>query len=244
MFHLKNDLADQTPIISHASIDTMKTASDPRRPPNTNYALGWGVYYMNGYKVVSHGGGGPGIDAQLVLIPSKDVAIAVLANSRAGSSSSVSNMIANKMLPLFSVEDVWKQISSVFSPSPNRSRTKPTAYAGEWEGDIKSYASNIPIHLVINRDGSARLRRMDNVSNAEHWTSATNGIRFSNGFLDMWFNEGIVLLDPERPEDYLRLIVQGVDGRLRGSASAGCDVLGPGRSITYLPSCVELTTIE
>ena len=69
------------------------------------------------------------------------------------------------------------------------------------------------IQLVINADGSVRLQ---------------------------WFNDSIISLDPDRPEDYMRLIVQSGGGLLRGSASAGCDILYPGISIFYLPSCVEL----
>ena len=69
------------------------------------------------------------------------------------------------------------------------------------------------IRLVIDADGSVRLQ---------------------------WFNDSIISLDPDRPEDYMRLIVQSRGGLPRGSASAGCDILCPGISIFYLPSCVEL----
>jgi len=58
--------------------------------------------------------------------------------------------------------------------------------------------------------------------------------------LDLWFNNGIVALDADRPEDYMHLAVRREGDVLRGSASAGCDILGPGRSIVYLPFCNDV----
>jgi len=76
------------------------------------------------------------------------------------------------------------------------------------------------------------------------WISTVQGARVKDGFLDLWFNDGIIALDADRPEDYMRLIVRREGDVLRGSASAGCDILGPGRSIFYLPFCVELARTE
>jgi CubicO group peptidase (beta-lactamase class C family) len=244
MFHLENHLDDQHPVLSDRAIDMMKTASDAMRPAGTKYALGWGVYYMDGFRVVSHGGGGPGIDAELVLIPSENVAIAVLANSRAGRSSEICKLIAEEVLPALNLGDVWRAFASIFDTQGTSKHASASAFRGEWAGAIKTYQGNISIHLSIDADNSARVRRTSIDDGPGEWIPAAHGMKVKQGNLDLWFNAGLVGLDPDRPEDYMRLIVRREGSELRGSASAGCDRLGPGRSIFYLPACVELTRTE
>lgn len=244
MFHLKNHLADQNPIISDSTIDLMKTASDPKRPGGTNYSFGWGVYHMSGFRVVSHGGGGPGIDAELVLIPSENVAMVVLANSRAGRSIKICKMIAKEVLPVANLGDLWRGFTSIFDAKGTSEHVSASSFVGEWVGEIKTYRDDIGICLSIGVDGSARVRRSPNDTSQGQWISATHGVKVKDGFLDLWFNDGIVALDADRPEDYLRLVVRREGSVLRGSASAGCDILGPGRSIFYLPFCIELARTE
>jgi len=244
MFHLKNHLADQKPIISDSAINLMKTAFDPKRPGGTNYAFGWGVYHMSGFRVASHGGGGPGIDAELVLIPSENVVIVVLANSRAGRSSNICKIIAKEILPVANLGDLWRGFMSIFDVKEGAEHVPISSFVGEWVGDIITYNGNIPIHLSVGEDGSAKVGRSQKDTDVAQWISTVQGARVKDGFLDLWFNDGIIALDADRPEDYMRLIVRREGDVLRGSASAGCDILGPGRSIFYLPFCVELARTE
>jgi len=244
MFHLKNHLTDQKTILSDDTIDLMKTAYDLRKPANTNYKLGWGVYNVYGYEIVSHGGGGPGIDAQLVLIPSENIAISVLANSRAGESFEICKMIGKELVPNFSVRNIWKSIVSSFKQREQIKNIHPNSYIGEWVGDITTFKGNIKIRLIIDSDRTARIQKVINTFKHEPWIHATHGVKIYNGFLDMWFNESIIEIASDRSEDYMRLMVQEQEGKLFGSASAGCDNLAPNRSIFYLPSCVELKKIE
>jgi CubicO group peptidase (beta-lactamase class C family) len=244
MFHLKIHLPDQRPVISDGSIDLMKTAEDPKGMVSADYSLGWGTAYVRGCRLITHGGGGPGIDAHLVLVPSENAVIAVLANSREGRSWEVCLMVADKVLPVIGLDGIRDGIASLFSCSWFSSAGSPRSLAGEWRGDVRSFAGDIPIRLVISDDGSCRVQRTDGTMAAGEWVPARRRVRLAEGSVDIWFTSGILHLDPDRPEDYMRLILFEQNGRLRGSASAGCDNLGPGKSIFFLPSCVELVRVE
>jgi len=244
IFHLKNHLEDQKQILSDLAIDLMKTAHDSKGRTNTNYKLGWGTDYIFGYEIIRHGGGGPGMDVELILIPSENMAIAVLANSRAGRSFEICQMLVKELLPTFSIKKIWNIISSVFQKLGSIKFDKSGPITGEWRGEIRTYKGNITIRLVLSEDGMAKVQKLSANSESQQWISAANGIRRSKGFIDFWFNGSIIELDPDRPEDYLRLLVQNKGGKLCGSASAGCDILGPERSIFYLPFCVELERVK
>jgi CubicO group peptidase (beta-lactamase class C family) len=94
MFHLKNHLSDQRPIISDAAIDEMAAAT-VETSEITGYGIGWATRLNEkGLRMVSHGGGMGGVATQLVLLPDENIAIAVLCNS----SEAVTGQIARELL--------------------------------------------------------------------------------------------------------------------------------------------------
>lgn len=84
MFHLKDHLRDQKPILDEDTIDRMQTEKDGAVHPggaNESYGLGW--FFAErapGVRVVWHEGGWTGASAMLKLLPSEDIAVAVLMN--------------------------------------------------------------------------------------------------------------------------------------------------------------------
>ena len=79
MFHLKNHLKDQKPILEDKTIDFMQKAVDPSLP-ESSYKLGWSEYDLFGFKTISHGGGMPGVTTNLRLLPEENIALVVLCN--------------------------------------------------------------------------------------------------------------------------------------------------------------------
>src|SRR5437667_10293751 len=74
MFHLKNRLPDQRPILSDASLNLMHQPV----PPSSN-GLGFGVF--DGGEHLAHTGGMPGATALMVLFPATNIAVVVLAST-------------------------------------------------------------------------------------------------------------------------------------------------------------------
>src|SRR6185437_4484438 len=86
MFHLKDHLSDQQPILTDASLDAMhrSTIKAADNPP-TGYGIGWEVVdHPEGYHVVSHSGGMLGVATDLILVPAEDLAVVVLTNESTG----------------------------------------------------------------------------------------------------------------------------------------------------------------
>jgi CubicO group peptidase (beta-lactamase class C family) len=85
MFHLKDHLKDQKAILEDGTIDRMQTEMDGGVHPgggNESYGLGWfHGETTNGLRVVWHEGGWTGAGAMLKLLPSEDIAVAVLMNA-------------------------------------------------------------------------------------------------------------------------------------------------------------------
>jgi len=82
MFHLKDHLADQGAILSDRSLDELhRPTQDESSEPRAGYAIGWEVIDRpDGYHIVTHTGGMPGVATTLLLVPSEDLAVVLLAN--------------------------------------------------------------------------------------------------------------------------------------------------------------------
>ena len=77
MFHLKNRLPDQRPILTPESIDQMHQPVEP-----ASYGLGFRIAPDDmGYLRFGHTGGMPGVATGMNLFPTENLAIVVLANS-------------------------------------------------------------------------------------------------------------------------------------------------------------------
>jgi CubicO group peptidase (beta-lactamase class C family) len=84
MFHLKDHLGDQRQILDDSTIDWMQTEKDRafhKGSGNESYGLGWFVRETTtALREVWHEGGWTGASAMLKLLPSEDIAVAVLMN--------------------------------------------------------------------------------------------------------------------------------------------------------------------
>lgn len=161
MFHLKDHLADQEQILEDEVIDAMhsdydKTAAqfDASEAP---YGLGWAFKKNdNGYGTVWHAGGMEGAGAMLKLVPSEDIAVAVLLNIYDRQNSwEEAQMLANAavgvLLPDFEKKARTQSSSDSVHVVPGRK------YYGTWTGEIKTYESNLPIVLEFQRDGDVHV---------------------------------------------------------------------------------------
>jgi hypothetical protein len=64
---------------------------------NNNYGLGWMIGYKNGKKIISHGGGMPGMISNVTLIPEDNFGFVLLSNLEVGMVSAVNSYIIDIM---------------------------------------------------------------------------------------------------------------------------------------------------
>lgn len=64
---------------------------------NGNYGLGWMLGYRNGKKIISHGGGMPGMISNVTLVPEENLGFVLLSNLEVGMVSAVNNYILDLM---------------------------------------------------------------------------------------------------------------------------------------------------
>jgi CubicO group peptidase (beta-lactamase class C family) len=207
MFHLKDHLNDQKPILTDASIDAMQD------PAQFGYGIGWGVgRNAQGYSLVSHTGGMPGVSSTLILVPAQDVCVTVLTNTGSSLPGGVADSILKILLP--PRED----------PAPTDPHEKPDAdpepaqeltdLVGLWKGQIDTYHGPQSLELDIKPSGDVHVRL-----GKELWT-LLNDARVQQGWLRGRFLGEIHTDDARRQPHYVHLELRLREGVLGGAAIA------------------------
>jgi hypothetical protein len=220
MFHLKQHLADQTSILSDASIDLMQSAIDPV----SQYRLGWAVEESHGYALVRHGGASAGTRTSLWLVPVEDLVIAVLANGDQARTPAICNCIMSALFPDYRAAMLSGAAKSTPAAEPTRGPSRESL-VGVWEGEIATYEVSVPVRLTVEENYDAFLKVVGDSSTDER------GVRFRGnrpGFYNgtFWARFPVQSPTPDavRYTDnwtYLNLWLE--EGKLTGYALAEAD---------------------
>jgi len=143
MFHLKNHLADQRAILADTTIDEMHTIV----PPSVDYGLGFSVR-DGGYRV-AHSGGMPGASTLMILYPTRNMALVILANTATRQAAvaqefAIAREISIAVLP----EDSAAALRGPRPSSPPPFVVSP-ALAGDWSGTVRTYDGTLPMRLPV-----------------------------------------------------------------------------------------------
>ena len=229
MFHMKEHLADQRPILSDATIDEMQS---PTAHPSggRGYGVGWSIGQSRGYQTVDHDGGMPGVSTMCMFLPTERIAVVVLGNSNSSLPSSINDMILKILLP----EDKPK------TPSPSLSRFNPppdkfvpgSELVGTWKGHLATYQGELPLVLVIKDSGDVHVR-LD-----KQLETLLNNPSFHEGFLRGRFAGNIGTDDARGRRYHLHLEAKLRDQVLNGPVMA--ITLPDGRGTSAVTHWVEL----
>jgi CubicO group peptidase (beta-lactamase class C family) len=156
MFHLKNHLTSQRQILADHSIDKMQKSLVPAGD-GSQYGLGWWIQEnLHGYRGVLAQGGTHDATAYLQLVPSEDIAVAMLWNSGTPNGGKVIDEILSAMLPHH------RDISTHPSPTPvavsSMQNNQQNRFIGRWSGSIQTYKGNLPLVLSINPSGDGSIK--------------------------------------------------------------------------------------
>lgn len=112
------------------------------------YGLGWWVREQSGYQIISAQGGTTDAYASLTLVPKKDIAVVVLANSYSQFTSDLTAKILSLLVP-----DLSAKVSENSSPAPAAKRPLGDL-VGKWSGQMITKRGQLPVSLEVQSDGS------------------------------------------------------------------------------------------
>lgn len=206
MFHLKNRLPDQRPILTPESIDQMHQPVEP-----ASYGLGFRIAPDDmGYLRFGHTGGMPGVATGMNLFPTENLAIVVLANSGIRPDF-IAQDIAAVLLPRYA--DSLKVRRGRAAPAP-RPFTATPELIGQWSGTMRTWASTIPIRLLVKPDGDIHIWLADQPR------AILNNANLVDGRLSGQFAGQIPTSDAKRWNHFVLLGLLLQDGTLKGQANA------------------------
>ncbi len=224
MFHLGDPSPDTRPVLTDSSIEAMQRQEPPS---NTRYGLGWSFDVDDlGIRSISHGGQETGVSNFLVLVPSEDLAVVILANSDYDASRllHVQGAVRAALIPAYEGRNLWAleapdtakvgpDTAETFAEGPERTREIPEELQGTWEGRIAAYDRVIGALLVLSDEGGTmRLSGQELVP--------VDFSVVSRGFLLGTFAGSIPTPDMARYEDRVRLALRLTGERLAGQATA------------------------
>jgi len=221
MFHLKNKLPGQKQILRDTTLDLMRKDKDPDAPIKDNefYALGWSnTLDENGYHIVYHDGGMPGVSTIIYLVPSENIAVVVLLNCSDKHVYSVCEDILCAMLPKYKENQEKSKTSEESEPEKSKPESEP-GLLGEWEGTVKTHEGEIPVTMLFQKDGdifiTLKTSRLDAVC-----PKKINRVSYNNGRLMGIFSSAIPTGDANRHPHYIVLDVNLSGNRLVGFVCA------------------------
>jgi CubicO group peptidase (beta-lactamase class C family) len=151
MFHLKDHLADQQPILSDEQID------DLHRPvirifADRSYGIGWMVgHAFDGSTVLYHIGDQAGVVTVMMLLPSRDISCVVLTNQDADQDlvERTRDAAIRTLVPQWR----WRSLP------PPPSQPLPDSYCGNWQGTLHDGDRTIPLSLLIaDKESTLRIQ--------------------------------------------------------------------------------------
>jgi CubicO group peptidase (beta-lactamase class C family) len=219
MFHLKNHLSDQKPILKDKTIVFMQEAVDPGLP-KSGYKLGWSVYDLFGFKTVSHSGGMPGVTTNLRILPEANVALVVLCNRSGINLRGVIHSVLSSILPEY--KKAWEEAKEEESKRKTPKFTPPPELVGVWTGEIKTYQETLPVQMQIEKKGKIWFKVIGEKYRYETGLSTVNPPQFTDDHLIATFNIQILKELTQRSAPFLMLNMTPHNDttELRGYAAA------------------------
>jgi CubicO group peptidase (beta-lactamase class C family) len=141
MFHLKDHLANQQPILNDKQIDELHRPVI-RSLADRSYGIGWMIgHAFDGATVLYHPGDQAGVVTVMMLLPSRDISCVVLTNHE--DDQQLVERIRDATIRALIPEWSWKSLSP---PSPE---PLPKTYRGNWRGRLHYGDRVVPLTLSI-----------------------------------------------------------------------------------------------
>jgi hypothetical protein len=159
MFHLKDHPALQKRILSDHFIDQMQAPS-LSSGEEFQYGLSWWVQEnLNGFPGVLAQGGTNDATAYLQLIPSEDIAIAMLWNTGTPDGGKVVDQILSALIPRYQENLEAAAAAAAKPPAPSSPAPEPPpGMFGSWSGFVQTYRGKVLLALDVSASGQLAAR--------------------------------------------------------------------------------------
>jgi hypothetical protein len=153
MFHLKDHLSSQGRVLSDRSIELMQTPSlDPGE--ESQYGLSWWVQKdLHGFRGVLAQGGTNDATAYLQLIPSEDLAVAMLWNTGTADGAIIVDQVVAAVLPRYR-ENLKHPAAVKKEEAPATESGILPDMVGVWKGSVQTYRGEVPLVVTIEASGA------------------------------------------------------------------------------------------
>ena len=236
--HLGRLQPGQKAILKPESISAMQRSRDPD-VRSSSYALGLETGRRFGYPIITHGGVMDGCRAHLAMIPSEGLAIAVLINGENVPSIQVCDWIFAALLPEYAKALTSASQGPAGSSAPPPTFRPPGELVGTWRGAIKTHEGDIPVRLIVEKNGNVELARLDQPGAPEKGLSPLKTPALNRGIFVVHFPQVFSLSDAPAPSHRTVLALTIRNNRLSGEANTIAS------DMSYsLPSYVELGRAE
>jgi CubicO group peptidase (beta-lactamase class C family) len=212
MFHLKDHLKGQRPILDDTIIDRMQTDTNSAIPPES-YGLGWFVRETDrGLRAVWHEGGWTGASAMLKLLPADDVAVAVLMN-----------VYDSEFVNQVTEETLRAMLPAYRSPDRVAASAQPPFQlpTGTYSGEIRTSEGAVPL-ILDNTEGGELHVHLGDPSSPARRVRDLREVAPPGEFMGV-FPGPLGDNDAERYPHRVVLNVRLVGDELKGTASALAD---------------------
>ena len=236
LLHLGRFQPVQQAILKPDSIASMQISRDPD-VRYSSYAFGWETGRRFGYPIVTHGGIMDGCRAHLAMIPSEGLAAAVLINGENVRSIEVCDWIFAALLPEYARNSKAAPIGG--GPAPPSTFRPPAGLIGTWAGTIKTHEGDIPVRLIVEKNGTIELFRLDPSGASGNAFSPLKPPTLNHGIFVVHFPQIFSLSDALSPSHRTVLGMKIRENRLSGAASTIAS------DMSYsLPSYIEMKRVE
>ena len=217
MFHLKNHLQDQKPILKDETIDAMRQEIDPK-VPDSGYGFGWGWGDMYGYRFVNHNGGVAGVSTRLTLIPTENIASVLLCNGGNIDPWEIESAIFAALLPEYA-KKLQAEEKKTEEEGPLQS-SFPDSLIGKWEGKIKTYENELPVKMTFVQDNSVILELEGKTLSSLNMKTPLGRMGFTDGVFKGLFFGSITTPDTAHAPHVIFINMKLRGDRLDGYAAA------------------------
>ena len=157
MFHLKARHPAQKPVLSDAAIDELQVPA--ATSGNMRHSLAWSINdNQHGYRTLLAQGGTWDSQAWLLLVPSENLAVVVLANGGDVPAREAIDRILALMLPTYRENLAKAPASSATAPAATSVGAAPPELVGVWSGEIQTHGGNVPLALTVASGGEVEAK--------------------------------------------------------------------------------------
>ena len=220
MFHLKNHLPDQKPLLSDEFLEEMQNS---KTSAVSSYTIGWSILNKFGYRIVRHGGRVLGALSTLRLIPSEDIAVAVVGNGDAADVSSISDWVFAELLTQFNSYLKFKQALKSNSTARSKQFVPPSSLSGVWQGVMITCQDTLPVEIAVKENGEVRMKYIKSEASSE------DGVLCKEGTIPRFYNKVFSAIFPlEIPTPFTNRHKHDVELnlKLRGEILSGYIIAG------------------